>query len=199
MRKVGILVIIGLLAITGVMAAMAYNTATVTNETALKVVSTNSSLLQLNPNANWSWQSKVGFKDNTAKIKDGELYFEFGRGVLDKFRGVQPNSVYEWVPLFFMRNMSEEKIEVTVSAEGPFADFMTFGITNQTMAERKPAEANWGEQGEPLNIGIIDPIKAQGDMWNIRHIAVKLNIPSGHEVSSTELLGSIIVTAVAVP
>lgn len=199
MRKAGIIAIVCLLAVAGIMAAMAYNTANITNESALKVVNTNSALLALEPNGNWSWQSKVGFKDGTARMINGELYFEFGRGVLGVFRGLQPNSVYEYIPLFLLRNLSAEKIEVTVSAEGPFADYITFGTTDQSKATQKPAVANWGNLGKPLNIGTINPITAQGDMWNIRHIAVKIDVPSGHDVSNDELMGSIIVTAVAVP
>lgn len=198
MRRIGIILVVCLLAVAGIMAAMAYNTATVTNEAALKVVNTNKALLALEPDGEWSWENKVGFKDGTARIIDGQLYFEFGRGVLGVFRGLQPNSVYEYIPLFTIRNLSEEKIEVTISAEGPFADYITFGTTSQGMANKKPAEANWGAMGEPLNIGTISPIKATGDMWNIRNIAVKLDIPSNHVVSNTELQGSVIVTAVAV-
>jgi hypothetical protein len=102
MRKVGILVIIGLLAITGVMAAMAYTSATVTNEADLTVIRTNSALLRLERTGG------VGNKDEAAYYQDGMLKFDFSKGKDGKTFGVQPGSVYEWGRLVRIQNNSND-------------------------------------------------------------------------------------------
>ncbi|MBU7006550.1 hypothetical protein [Phosphitispora fastidiosa] len=198
MRK-SLIVVVALLAVASLMAAMAYNSATVTNAAQLKVVSTNQSLLTLEPNPPWDWIDKVGRKDFTTTIKDGELFFEFGKGVerdgtTARFYGLQPNSEYQWNPLFTMRNKSAETIQVTLEATGEYAEFITFGICGQSNYNNP----TWGTQGEPLNIGNV-PKESNSGMQNIRNICVKINVPSGHELSPDALLGSIIVKAVAVP
>ena len=196
MRKIGIILVVCLLLATGVMAAMAYTTATVTSDAALKVVNTNQALLTLEHLPQWSWQSTLGLKDQTTVIKDGELYFQFGKGVgrdglAPVFYGLQPNSVYDFEPAFTLRNKSAETIQVTVSATGPFASYITFGTTNQSF------NTTWGTQGQPLNIGNVAKETNSG-MQNIRNIAVRISVPSGAAVSQDELLGAIVVEAVAV-
>ena len=79
--KKGLLMVVFLLAISSIMAAMSYNKATVTSASELKVVNTNKALLSLEANTPWSWQSTVGAKDKTAVVKDGELFFQFGKGI----------------------------------------------------------------------------------------------------------------------
>ncbi len=196
--KKGLIVVIALLAVASLMAAMAYNSATVTNAAQLKVVSTDKALLTLEANTPWSWQSTVGAKDNTATVKDGELFFEFGKGVgrdgsTPVFYGLQPNSEYQWNPLFTMRNKSAETIEVTIEATGPFAEFITFGTCGQS-TQNNP---NWGTKGQPLNIGRV-PRETGSGMQNIRNICVKIQVPSGHALSNTPLDGTILVKALAV-
>ncbi|NLM24060.1 MAG: hypothetical protein GX210_08265, partial [Firmicutes bacterium] len=51
MRKVGIVVIVAVLAVAGVMAALAYSSATVENDFSLKVVETGDALLALSPSS----------------------------------------------------------------------------------------------------------------------------------------------------
>ena len=195
MRRVSILVIVCLLALSGMMAAMAYSNATVTNTGTLTIANTNTALVALSPNPAWSWENKVGIKDGTAYVENGELKFDFGKGALGKPWGLQPNSVYEWIPLFELRNMSKEKIKVTVKAEGDFAQYITLGSCGQGQATGTPATADWLNQGEALTF-VIDPIKNQGDMWHIRNIAVKVCIPSGVDLGP--ISGSIIVEANAI-
>jgi len=196
MRK-GLLLVVVLLMVSCLMAAAAYSSATITNDAQLKVVNTNEALLTLEDHTPWSWQSKVGAKDRTATIVDGELFFQFGKGVdrdgiTPKFYGLQPNSEYQWNPLFTLRNKSAETIEVTLEAEGPFKDYITFGTCGQSTVNNP----TWGQQGQPYNIGLVPPETNSG-MQNIRNICVKINVPSGASISQNALEGTILVKAVA--
>lgn len=129
MRRIGILVIVGLLVISTVMAAMAYNTATVTNAGDITINNTNAALLALVPNGG------VGNKDGTAKIVDGNLVFDFGTGTNPWFpnspanpiptqHGLQKNSEYIWGygsgehGMFTYQNRSAEKIVVSLQVQG---------------------------------------------------------------------------------
>lgn len=190
------------LAVTSLLAAAAYNTATVTNAATLKVTNTNQALVALSPNPAWSWTNPPGNLDGTSAMVGGELYFNFGKGALGADRGLQPNSVYEWIPLFELRNMSKEKIWVTVEVTGDLAQYTTLGTCSQQQAigggqpvPHHVATANWGTQGQLLDLGDINPINALGDMWNIRNICVKISLPSG--VSLGDKTGTIVVRAVA--
>lgn len=190
--KKSLLAVVFLLATSSAMAAMSYNQATVESASELKVVNTNDALLTLEADAPWSWENKAGAKDKTAVVKDGELFFQFGKGLEGNF-GLQPNGEYQWNPLFTLRNKSAETIKVTVHAEGPYADYITFGTASNPRSGNGPV---WGTQGEPL---VIESI-AKGDldgMRNIRNIAVKINVPSGVTVSQQALRGSIVVESEA--
>ena len=205
MKKVSIFVIVCLLALSGIMAAMAYSNATVTNAAQLSIVNTNSALLALSPNPAWSWTNPPGNKDATAYMENGELKFNFGKGALGNQFGLQPNSVYEWIPLFEMRNMSKEKIRVTVSVKGDLKPYITLGTCGQSQAigggspvAGHKATADWGVQSESITFD-INPINAQGDMWNIRNIAVKISVPSEANFSAKNIADSIIVEAIALP
>ncbi len=196
MKKKGLLMVIVLLAMASFMAAMAYSSAKVTNAAQLKVVNTDQALLTLEDHSPWSWQSTVGSKDKTVVVKDGELFFQFGKGInggtgAAQFYGLQPNSEYTWNYLFTIRNKSAETLKLTVRLDGPFAQYITLGTTTG-----QGSGANWGTKGQPLVIDTVPPETRSG-MQNIRNIALKIEIPSGHPVSATELLGSIIVEAEA--
>lgn len=186
--KKSLLVVIVLLCMASLMAAMAYNSAKVTSAAELKIVNTNQAILALEPNGHFNWGTNMaGTKDKTVVVKDGELFFQIGKGVLDQFRGLQPNSEYVWKSLFTLRNLSNETINVTVRAEGDFAQYITFGSGSQNGVRE------WGEQGQPYTFNNIKPMKAQGDMWIIRNVAVKVSIPSGVKISPQAIVGSIIV------
>ncbi|QBP41865.1 hypothetical protein [Paenisporosarcina antarctica] len=195
--KKGLLIVVFLLVMSSVMASMSNNMATVVSATDLKVVNTNEALLTLDANTPWSWQSIVGAKDKTAIVKDGEIYFQFGMGVdrdssTAKFYGLEPNSEYQWNPLFTVRNKSAETIKVTVRAKGPYAKYMTFGTVSQSTVSN-PA---WGTRGDALVIDKVSKESGSG-MQNIRNIAVKINIPNGQAGSQEVLMGSIIVESEA--
>ncbi|MEK4484677.1 hypothetical protein MHH81_03670 [Psychrobacillus sp. FSL H8-0484] len=197
--KKGLLLVVFLLAISSVMAAMSYNKATVTSASELKVVNSNEALLTLEADTPWSWENKIGSKDKTAVVKGGELFFQFGKGVdrdgsTAKFYGLQPNSEYQWNDLFTLRNKSAETIKVTIKATGDYAQYITFGEASNPRANKAPV---WGTQGQALVFDKVTKESGSG-MQNIRTIAVKFNIPSGHAVSQAALLGSIIVESEAV-
>lgn len=198
--KKGLLLVVFLLAISSIMAAMSYNKATVTSASELKVVNTNEALLTLEANTPWSWQSTVGAKDKTVIVRNGELFIQFGKGInggtgAEQFYGLQPNSEYQWNPLFTLRNKSAETIKVTVRAEGPYANLISFAAVSQAQAQS--GNFAWGTQGQALVIDKVAPETNSG-MQNIRNIAVKINVPAGHAVSAQALLGSIVVESEAV-
>ncbi len=117
MRKSLMLVVV-LLAIASLMGAMAYNTATVTNAGTLKVKNTNQSLLALMP------CDGIGNKDLSADIVDGDLVFDFSKGMNGNSYGLQRNSTYVWdvtmghgSGLFKLQQKSEDAVEVSVKVE----------------------------------------------------------------------------------
>lgn len=108
MKKIGILMIIGLLAVSGVMAAMAYSTASVTNEFSLTTVNSSEALLALiaNPDHNAAYEQK------------GRLVIDLDRGFNDNPFGQQKESTYTWNDLFTIKNNSEHDVRVTIDLEG---------------------------------------------------------------------------------
>ena len=124
MRKVGILVIIALLAVTGIMAAMAYTTAEVTNEGELSVVNTNMGLLGI----------RAGNYAAATYDNEGRIDFDFTKGEhatgVSGTLGLQPGSVYKWNNLFFVKDNTKDDVDVefTVdieSEEGIMEDYIT--------------------------------------------------------------------------
>lgn len=126
------LLLVLVLTTASLLAAAAYNTATVTNAATLKVSTTDDSLLALSPQAGhvgtnpFGWNTpylNVGNKDGTARIDDGELAIDFSRGAGGYStpdpgsgnHGVQPNSVYIWDNLFMVRNKTSETIDCEIA------------------------------------------------------------------------------------
>jgi hypothetical protein len=197
--KKGLLMVVFLLAISSIMAAMSYNKATVTNASELKIVNTNQALVELDADAPWSWENKIGSLDKTVVMQDGELFFQFGKGIdggtgNEKFYGLQPNSEYQWNHIFTVRNKSAETVKMTVKAVGPYAKFITFGVAHNPRANVSP---DWAKQGEAL---VFDKVtkETNSGMQNIRSVAMKISIPSGETVSQEVLKGSIVVESEAV-
>lgn len=190
--KKGLLMVVLLLAISSVMAAMSYNKATVTNAAELKIVNTDKALVTLQADAPWSWENKVGAKDKTTVMKDGELFFQFGKGInggtgAAEFHGLQPNSQYQWNHVFTIRNKSAETVKITVRAKGELAKYVTFG--SGTRSNTEPA---WGTKGQAYVFDNVGP-EIKSGMQNIKSVAVKINIPSGVNISPQDVLGSIVV------
>lgn len=120
MKRRSLLVVIALLAMASIMASMAYSTAKVTNTADLTVVNTSDALLQLKTKD----ITKVGLKDGAATIVDGNLVFNFDKGIGGKTFGLQKNSEYEWFNdvtgnyygLFWVYNQSNENIKLNLKA-----------------------------------------------------------------------------------
>jgi hypothetical protein len=108
MRKVGIVVIVAVLAVAGVMAALAYSSATVENDFSLAVVTTNDALLALEPG-----------NHNAAYITDGgELAIDLSRGLNNEKFGLNKRSEYKWSELFAVKNNSENAVGVVIDLDG---------------------------------------------------------------------------------
>ena len=215
MRKVGILVIIGLLAITGVMAAMAYSNATITNAAGVVSIETDNALLALSANEG------VGCKDKTAYVEDGVLKFNFAAGLhntnynspwkgtaSDTTYGLQPGSVYIFEDLFRITNNSFEKVKFKISVEGDLADFEHIYIGKGpdgfgTKSFELDENGNLVAPVPPLhsNISWYYP----GNNWNTLNPAIKHNnykdvsiafvIPADAEFNPEEIEGTIVVNA----
>jgi len=125
MRRIGMLVVATLLLVSGMTAAFAYNTATVTNAGQVTVNNTSEALLALVPSTG------DGNRDLTAQVINGNLVFNFGRGIPPFFAGdhnygLQKNSVYIWggpdaiapLGLFTVQNRSAETIKVEMQVTG---------------------------------------------------------------------------------
>ncbi len=98
MRKLGIVLIIGLLLVSGIVAAMAYTTATVQSSMKLQIVSTEDAKLALIPN-------EVDHGDVIWTSPDGVM-------VLDFSPGTQPQGRYFYEHLFTIGNNSGKDVAV---------------------------------------------------------------------------------------
>jgi hypothetical protein len=113
MKKVGIIMIVTLLAISGIMAAMAYTTADVTSNASLIVRSTDMALLRFD---NYGADMERNY---TTGITDGEMWFDFTQGTGKN--GFQPNSIYTYVNLFrIINNQPNANIQVTAETDLPY-------------------------------------------------------------------------------
>ncbi len=115
MRKVGIIVIVALLAISGIMAVMAYTSAMVSSPTGLVIVNTDEALLALIPNEG------VGYLDETASV-NGRLVLNFAAGLDGDDFGFQPNASYTFSDLFFVKNNSNDYIKMGMRFSSVYVD-----------------------------------------------------------------------------
>ncbi|MDP5274384.1 hypothetical protein [Chengkuizengella axinellae] len=115
--KKALLVIASLLAVSSVMAAMAFSSATVKNDANFTIQNTSESLLAM----------KAG--DHEAayyeEANDGAevLVIDFDKGKDGQEFGLQPNSEYTWLDLFSITNNSENPVDLTIdfapTGDGP--------------------------------------------------------------------------------
>jgi hypothetical protein len=130
--KKGLLLVIVLLCVAGLMAAMAYTSATVTNASTITVTNTNAALLALIPQLN----TAVGNQDGTASIDaNGKLFFNFAKGFGGATFGLQRSSTYEWHSLFSAKNNSEETIALKVKQDAL--------VTGVTLSIRAAGTLTW--------------------------------------------------------
>ncbi|WP_085523019.1 hypothetical protein [Tuberibacillus sp. Marseille-P3662] len=98
-RKKGLVFVICLLALSGVMAAMSFSSATVNANAQLKVTNNSQGLLGILPG------------DSSANTKNDDLLFDLTEGTN---AGMQPGSHYQWEKLFELKNNTNQPIDVKV-------------------------------------------------------------------------------------
>ncbi|NLZ92764.1 MAG: hypothetical protein GX922_01910 [Firmicutes bacterium] len=110
MRKVGILVVVCLLVATGIMAAMAYTTASVESDMSVKLTRNANALLALKAsgihNASY-FETRKNYTD--------VLEIDLSKGYNNETFGVQDNSAYCWEDLFGVKNNSENRVKVSIT------------------------------------------------------------------------------------
>jgi hypothetical protein len=215
MRKASILVIVGLLAVTGLMAAMAYSDATITNVAGVVSVETNSALLALTPNEG------IGRKDNTCYVEDGMLKFNFAAGITnsnmaapwkgnvsEKDWGLQPGSIYIFEDLFRITNNSREQVKFKISVTGELANFGRVyigkgvnGLIGKTFTVEEDgdlvpphvplhSEMSWYYPGNNWNT--INPAVSH---INYKDVSIAFVIPADANFTPEDITGAIVVHA----
>lgn len=185
MKKKGLLLVVALLALSGLMAAMAYSTAVVKNGSQIVINNTNKALLEISSAGNGA------INDGTVQIVDGEAVFNFGRGKDGKMFGFQPNSVYFYEYFMHVKNNTANPVEVEISLEnfGAYAQFITIkGAPGHVLVQN----------GVTVNKMLLD---SNRDHWNL---SLTIEVPSAAvlkdlEVKVSEIpytLGKIIVDSI---
>ncbi len=155
--KKGLVLIVTLLAISSIMAAMAFTTATVTNDSQIKVTTTNKALLAI---------AAAGTDDDRiVQIKDGEATFNLGIGRNDTMYGFQPDSVYHYDYFMHVMNNSANPVKARIRLEGfgEYAEFINI----------KGAPGNdLVVDGDTVGSMLID---ANRDHWNL---SLTIKVPS---------------------
>lgn len=129
--KKSLLIVVALLVAASLMAAMAYNQATVTSGDALRIVNTSAALLAIKPGTG------LGNLDATAYTQaNGTLKIDFGKsGLVNDMVGLQSDSTYVWDNLISLKNNSKENVDITITLEGAIANFITMSSTDATFAK----------------------------------------------------------------
>mgnify|MGYP001073872512 CR=1 FL=1 len=112
-RKFGIVLIICLLAATGIMAALAYTSATVNNPMIISIVNTDEALLSLRPG------------DLSAVSIDNQGFLSIKP---DEGYGFQNNAMYEFANIFFMKNNSRNNVVVSWEVDGSLEELVNTGV-----------------------------------------------------------------------
>jgi len=173
LRK-GLLLVAVLLAVSCLLAATAYTNAEVSNSATVKVVSTDTALLALEPNEG------TGLNDETCYIDErGRLVFNFAAG-LDGDYGFQPDSSYEFEDLFIVTNNSNDCVAFGIDVQGDIADFSDWYISN--------AEGNEGDLYPDNNEYVLSPGQSV-------YVSVLFDV---QEVAADDWTGTVIVKARAV-
>ncbi|MBO8128221.1 MAG: hypothetical protein H0Z39_03350 [Peptococcaceae bacterium] len=163
--KRALVLVVALLAVSCLLAAAAYTSATVTNYSQIAINNTNASILELDEQLSLV----TGFKDATAYNDQAMLKFRFGWNNGTQ-HGLQRDSVYTWwdnsnkVGLFAVKNNSADKVRLTFT-ENYSDDQVTFEFLqylpawpNGTAAQRNTtSDSGWQDAGynsyEPLYPG----------------------------------------------
>ncbi|MDP5274382.1 7TM-DISM domain-containing protein [Chengkuizengella axinellae] len=173
--KKAILVIASLLAVSSVMAAMAFSSATVKNDANFTITNTDEALLAVSTGEGGHNAAYYEEANDGARV----LKIDFDRGHEGDF-GLQPNSEYIWEDLFEVTNNSENQLDFVIG-------FFPNGYTYLKDADLyvKSDSGEWkridsGDNGDPhsnnskLYINHINP----GDS---RSLDVKIVQGEGHD------------------
>jgi hypothetical protein len=130
-RKKGLFAVVAALAVSTMMAAMAYSNGYVHNTSYVKISSSNQSLLAVIPKD----ATTVGYKDATAHLdKFGAVQFDFGKNGDGAFAGMQAGSRYTWENLVDLQNNSSDnvKVRITIDTNSPLGKYLTiYDTTNK--------------------------------------------------------------------
>ena len=174
MRRYGVLLMVLVLATASLLAAAAYNTATVTNAGTLKVINTSGALLALIP------LDGKGNLDGTVREVNNVLEFEFGRGRGGTMFGLQPHSEYVWNGALRVKNNSAEAVSIKVEVTGNLKNYVDVGYV------KSATETWWGTWGE------YDYVWSCGSNNGLT-FAFKVIVPEGTDLADID--GEIIVSA----
>jgi hypothetical protein len=169
--KKRLLLVCVLLALSGLMAAMAYSYAEVTNAGSIKIVSTNNALVAI---------AHAGSdQDKIVQIEEGEAVFKFGRGFGGEMWGFQPNSVYKYDAFMHVKNNSNNPVRVWLELKD--FDGAEEYITITHLGTKVIDKGKW--TGAKIEIGL--------EGWRTRNFGLTIDVPSG--APRTQFNGTIIV------
>lgn len=132
------MLVITALALTGVIAAMAYTQATINGSATAAVVATGDALLALR------CSDDAVNADGVCYVEDGKLYLDFSKGIGDT--GFQPNSEYQFDDLVIIANNSAGDVVVSFATQGDL--FTTPGLTVDVAMDPSAPATLAGNGGE---------------------------------------------------
>lgn len=157
-RKKGLFAVVAALALSSVMAVMAFTSGYVWNAQSLGVSATNNALVALTAGTG------VGNGDLTASyegVGNAKLRFDFGKGIGGRMFGLQPGSSYVWDDLFEITNNSVDAIDIRLSTDDQLAERATFTgyVGNTSAVVYSKGGSNW------LTIPSGSTAKIKAELW----------------------------------
>ncbi|MDP5274383.1 hypothetical protein [Chengkuizengella axinellae] len=151
--KKALLVVASLLAVSSVMAAMAFSSATVKNDANFSIVDTSGALLAIEAGEHQA----AGYEERN----DGAevLVIDFDKGKDGQEYGLQPNSEYTWIDLFKVTNNSENSVDLTIDFE-PSESEDDRDLTDADVEIAVNIDGNWKQidgSDNSITIPNVDP------------------------------------------
>lgn len=174
--KKSFFMVIALLALSSLMAAMAFSSAQVSNSAALSVVNTDSALLALNVPEKSLDRHAGGNSDGTARIVDGNLVFDFNKGASNRSFGLQKNSEYVWLSLFETKNNTSQTIRTAISTENVPEGVSIF------MRAYSPDKT--GGEWKEITRGSIVVLNNQSTKWDTKYYDVKIVVDNNADLKA---------------
>lgn len=158
--KKSLLMVVLMLAMSSIMAAMSYSSATVTSAMTGTVKSTTDSLLALN----------IG-KHKATTIEAGVLKIDFNKGNVTSMPvstyGLQKHSEYVWNELFSVKNNSENMVNATIKVEN--------NLPTGVQMFAKVGNGTWTEINSTSGLVIPDiPIAFKTNSTHEKNIDIKV-------------------------